>query len=139
MARRRLDLPTAADLVRACWELALARRNLKRLDPKRLATAGKKVPDERAVDRITFAVRAMAARVPWRADCLVQALAAQHWLARRGIGTRIHLGVKASEKPIDAHAWLKVGDNVVLGGNIAEYSEFPLAGDAEPISARKRH
>jgi len=130
MARRHhLDLQTATDLVRAAWELGLARRRLNRFDTRTLIADGTGNPSSHDVDRIAFAVRAMGARVPWRSDCLVQALAAQHWLAGRGIGSTIHLGVKASEAPIDAHAWLKVGKRVILGGDVADYAEFPLHGD----------
>jgi len=129
MARRRLDLPTAFDLIRAGWELALARKRLDSVDAKALVVTGGTPAGLEHVDRIVFAVRAMGARVPWRSDCLVQALAAQHWLASMGIGSSIHLGVKPSEAPINAHAWLKVGDRVVLGGDVADYSEFPLHGE----------
>jgi hypothetical protein len=129
MARRRLDLPTAFDLIRAGWELALARKRLNSVDAKALVVAGGAPAGLEHVDRIVFAVRAMGARVPWRSDCLVQALAAQHWLASMGIGSSIHLGVKPSKAPIDAHAWLKVGDRILLGGDVADYSEFPLHGE----------
>ena len=126
MARQRLDLPTALDLVRAGRHLALARRRLPNFDTTKLSNPGRAEPDPAIVERVAFAIRAMAARVPWRSDCLVQALAAQQWLADCGIASTIHLGVKASEAPIDAHAWLKVGDRVVIGGDVGDYSEFPL-------------
>lgn len=126
MARRpRLDFPTAINLLRAIWELAVARWNLAKFDP-RVLTAPGRTEDGGEVDRIAFAIRAMSARVPWRSDCLIQASAAQRWLAARGIGSTIHLGVKTSEAPIDAHAWLKVGHRIVLGGEVSDYSEFPL-------------
>ena len=129
MARlSRLDLPTAFDLVHATWELAHARRRLPHVDANSLIRNGSEPCKPATVDRIAFAIRAMGARVPWRSDCLVQALAAQHWLAAEGIGSTVHLGVKASDSPIDAHAWLKVGDRIVLGGDVADYSEFPLHG-----------
>jgi len=129
MARRPLDLRTVFDLIRAGWELALARKRLENVDAKALVVAGGAPARPEQVDRLVFAVRAMGARVPWRSDCLVQALAAQHWLASMGIGISIHLGVKPSEAPIDAHAWLKVGDRILLGGDVADYSEFPLHGE----------
>ena len=127
MARlARLDVPTAVDLFRATWELAFARWSLANFDPRLLTANGNQRAADRDIDRITFATRAMGARVPWRSDCLVQALAAQRWLASLGIGSAIHLGVKPSESPIDAHAWLMVGDRIVLGGEVADYAEFPL-------------
>lgn len=128
MARQRPGLRTTLDLVRASWELALARKRLDSVDVKALVVACAGSTDMEKVDRIAFAVRAMGARVPWRSDCLVQALAAQHWLAAKAIGSTVHLGVKPSGAPLNAHAWLKVGDRIVLGGDIADYSEFPLHG-----------
>lgn len=129
MARfSRIDLLTVADLLRAIWELARTRWNLEAFDARNLITSGRAGSNEQSIDRIAFAIRAMGARVPWRSDCLVQALAAQHWLAAKGIGSTIHMGVKPSGAPLDAHAWLKVGDRTVLGGDVAGYSEFPLHG-----------
>lgn len=126
MARSRLDLPTALDLARAGWQLAIARLRLSRFNAADLITGGSAEADPALVEQISFAIRAMGARVPWRSDCLVQALAAQHWLASRGVGSRIHLGVKPSDASLDAHAWLKVGDRIVVGGDVADYAEFPL-------------
>ena len=126
MARRRLDLPTTIDLLRASWELTLARRQLGKINARSFTVKGIAETDAQYLGRVVFAVRAMGARVPWRSDCLVQALAVQHWLASRGVGSSIHLGVRASEAPIDAHAWLTVGDRVVIGGDVADYREFPL-------------
>lgn len=104
----------------------MARRRLAKFDPRSLTVNGKNGDGDLLVNRVVWAVRAVGARVPWRSDCLVQALAAQHWLATVGVGSTIHLGVKASDEPLDAHAWLKVGERVVLGGDIADYGEFPL-------------
>jgi hypothetical protein len=67
----------------------------------------------------------MGARVPWKGTCLVQALAAQRWLARRGIASEIVLGArKTRDKSIDAHAWLKAGDRIVVGGDLEGYQPF---------------
>lgn len=126
MPRRRLDAATALDLLRATWELALARWRLASFDPSALTARDDGHLAECEINRIAFAIGAMGARVPWRSDCLVQALAAQHWLASRGVGSTLHLGVKASGAPIDAHAWLKIGDRVIIGGEVADYGEFPL-------------
>lgn len=126
----RLDLRTITDLLRASRELAVARWRLGSLAPASLAMPIE--PEKSApvgtddVDRIIWAVRAMGARVPWRSDCLVQALAAQRWLRRQGIGSAIHVGVRSAPPAIDAHAWLTIGDKVVLGGEAGDYAELPL-------------
>lgn len=74
------------------------------------------------IKRVAYVIPRLAARVPWRADCLVQAMAAERWLAREGIATRLTLGVPKDKKPdFEAHAWLTVGDVVVTGGDISGY------------------
>ena len=132
---RSLSFQTWADLARATAELGLARIRLARLAagdlvgqerpstiPSREAEPG---DGAQTVDRVAFAIPRMGARVPWKGTCLVQALAAQRWLARRGIASEIVLGArKAGDKGIDAHAWLKAGDRVVVGGDPAGYQPF---------------
>ena len=117
------------DLVRAVIELAIARRHLglrtardlvSQPDPKRgqIAIAGV----QRRIDRVAWAIPRMAARVPWRSDCLVQAIAARRWLAVQGIATDLWIGTRTSDAAgFQAHAWLCHGAVVVTGGDIAGY------------------
>ena len=78
------------------------------------------------VERVAFAIPRVAARMPWRSDCLVQAMAAERWLGRHGIETALFLGVP-NNKPAQfvAHAWLMAGERIVTGGDISGY--VPLA------------
>ena len=77
---------------------------------------------------IAFVIPRVAARMPWRADCLIQAIAAQHWLAQKGIATRIVVGVdREGEGQLLAHAWLKLGERVITGGSNSRYQS--LLGD----------
>jgi hypothetical protein len=79
------------------------------LTPERLAAA----------DRIRAAIR-RAAR-SW-AVCLPQALAANWMLHRRGIESTVCLGVRRNPTGgrMDAHAWLRVGQSILIGGPQAE-------------------
>jgi hypothetical protein len=103
-----------AELLRASVELRLRRNTAALLgeperddpgpvDPARLSEA----------KRVGHVVGAGAARLPWHPSCLRQALAAQRMLRRRGIPSRLHLGVIAGG---EAHAWVTVGDRAVIGG-----------------------
>jgi hypothetical protein len=68
--------------------------------------------------RVGWAVRAAAARTPWRSACLVQALAALWLLERRGLPATLYLGVaKGPQGPggLSAHAWLRCGGAIVTG------------------------
>lgn len=114
------------DLVRAGIELAIARLRLDSQHVRSLINVpftGASELDERQaalVERVAFAIPRVAARLPWRADCLVQALAASRWLDRLGIPTTLTLGVR-KDMPTDfeAHAWLTANNHIVTGGDIS--------------------
>lgn len=122
-----------ADMVRAVAELAIARIRLGTEETRELLRraaaphdpAPALKPDRHSdalVDRVSFAIPRAGRRVPWRADCLVQALAAQHWLGRRGVVTTLVIGVdKPKPTDFDAHAWLMAADRIVIGGQVARY------------------
>lgn len=72
---------------------------------------------------------AMAARgLPWPSTCLMEASAGKVMLARRGVPSTLYLGVRRSSTELEAHAWLRVGDLAITGGDgedftvIARYS-----------------
>jgi hypothetical protein len=72
---------------------------------------------------IGWAVRRMAAHVPFRAVCLEQAIAAKIMLRRRGIRSLLNLGVARGTSParrLRAHAWLHTADTRVTGYPVAE-------------------
>src|SRR5262245_47751653 len=63
------------------------------------------------VARLSWAIGAAAARVPWRSDCLPQAMAAHRWLRRYGLRPEFFVGVaKRKDGHVEAHAWLRCGD-----------------------------
>src|SRR3954469_17820090 len=104
----------AAELLRASLELRLRRHTASLLG----------TPDDdppAAVDqarlgeakRVGYVIGAGAARLPWHPNCLPQALAAHRLLRRRGIPSRLHLGVAGGG---EAHAWVTVCDRTVIGG-----------------------
>lgn len=127
--RRVLLLPAA---FRAAHELALARlRHLTLTPPKiqelnrRAAMVGKQdfETQEQIVERVAYVIPRVAARLPWRADCLIQAMAAQRWLKAKGIATSISIGVHLpSGGGFAAHAWLKHGERIVTGDDISAFS-----------------
>jgi len=70
-------------------------------------------------ERMAWAV-AVASRYVPKATCLVQALAGQALLARRGQASRLHIGVAKPEGLFEAHAWLEWEGHVLLGGSEAD-------------------
>jgi hypothetical protein len=59
-------------------------------------------------------VARVSRRLPWHPTCLRQALAARRMLRRRGVPSRLHLGVVDATLG-EAHAWVTVGDRPVVG------------------------
>lgn len=72
------------------------------------------------LERWRWAIAAAARRVPWRADCLIQTIAAERMLVRRGFRPAFFLGVERTDAGhFSAHAWLQCGEVVVTGGAVA--------------------
>jgi hypothetical protein len=87
-------------------------------------------PDRaRQVARVRWAVGACARRVPWRAKCFEQGIAAQWMLRRRGVPSILHYGVARGKDELTAHVWLTSGALEVVGcenkGDFAELARFP--------------
>jgi len=79
------------------------------------------------VQRVAWAVTATANRVPWRAVCFHQGIAAQRLLCRAGIPAELHYGVaKSFEKGLEAHVWVVANGVTVVGGKTR--SQFTLLG-----------
>lgn len=127
------------DILRAVAELALANRRLGKtaardlpLAPGGDGSSGRALlsaGQRRLVERVTYVVPRAGRRVPWRSDCLIQALAARRWLSAHGIATSLHIGArKSAARGFEAHAWLTVGDGgedlVVTGWDIEDFAQF---------------
>jgi hypothetical protein len=83
------------------------------------------------LEKIAWAVTAASRIVPGARTCLVQALAAQVMLVKRGYPARFRLGVaKDKNKDLQAHAWVESDGVVVIGGaDIERYN--PLISSEE--------
>ena len=104
--------------------LLLARLALLLVPPMRLFAWADRPP--RRVRRfaadearwVAWAVESEGARA--HALCLPRALAAQAMLRRRGIASRLCLGVTRANGGIAAHAWVEIGADKIVGGSEAE-------------------
>jgi hypothetical protein len=137
-AREWVDLAVAGiELAIARFRLATAGRAALLAPPTAARRPASKV--DRRIVRVRLAIARTGHRLPWRADCLVQAIAAQHWLRRLGVQTSLRIGVPGKiNDPFEAHAWLMCGDEVVTGGDIGDY--IPLLDSVsrvEPCPTRR--
>ena len=115
-------------LLTAICELAIARLRLAFSSERRVVEwvgrSGAGSPAREAVDlaALSWALSASARRVPWRADCLVAALAAIRWLRRLHLSPEAFVGVaKTPDGDFAAHAWVCCGDRPVVGATASEF------------------
>ena len=121
-----------ADALVAVTELARARWRLHRMPAAQMVAihepeAPRAMPAQLAIAlRVGTAINRASRYVPWRSDCLVQALAAQTWLKRNGVPATLHLGaLRTAERECpNTHAWLMCGETVITGGDVAAFSPF---------------
>lgn len=66
---------------------------------------------------VSRAILTMSWHLPWECKCLVQAISGKMMLSQRKISSTLYLGVaKKEDGDLNAHAWLRVGDIIILGG-----------------------
>ncbi len=122
-------------VIRAVFELARARQQFGQLAARNIParnahfeTISSGTADEgarRIAELIPRLFPRLAKLLPWRADCLVQAIAAQNWLGSMGQASAIVLGAKNTDSQgFGAHAWLICGDKIITGGDVAPYTAF---------------
>jgi len=92
-------------------------------------------PEEciRIIERIRWAIITCAQRLPLRALCFEQGLAAQRMLRRRGIASVLYFGAAPDDqRQLTAHVWVRFKNLDVIGCEVAPQF-VPLAsipGDA---------
>jgi len=74
------------------------------------------------VDRVSWAIEMISSKQWMNTSALPRALAAHAMLRRRGIGSRLCLGVAHERGGLVSHAWIELGHKIILGG--AETARF---------------
>ena len=87
--------------------------------------------------RIRWVIITCARRVPWRALCFEQGLAAQLMLRRRGVPSVLYYGVAPDTKGgLAAHVWVREGEVDIVGGEFASrfavLATFPRQNGRSP-------
>lgn len=129
--------------LRAFFELVKARLIFERFEAKAIPTRNKRAlahgisgtkPSPSKLARIAYVIPRLSDKLPWRSDCLIQAIAAQNWLSASGIPSEIQIGVEnPKEGPFAAHAWLVYGESVVTGGDISQYEVMLAESSDKPM------
>jgi hypothetical protein len=102
--------------------LVLARLAVRFVPPARIFAWANRPP--RRIGRfaadeanwVAWAIESVSARASMNVLCLPRALAAHAMLRRRGIASRLCLGVAREDGELEAHAWVEVGKDKIVGG-----------------------
>jgi hypothetical protein len=84
------------------------------------------------IARVVAAVMRSSRVVPGGKNCLVQALAANLLLGRRGVPSTVRIGVaKDCHGTFRAHAWAEADGETVIGGAVdVEFTPLPPLGES---------
>jgi hypothetical protein len=91
-------------------------------------------PHSSVSGEVRWAITRVAARFPSSPTCLVQALAADAMLRRRGLTSELRIGVRVRagrDRPFEAHAWVECGGAVAIGA-IENLSDFKALTASKP-------
>jgi hypothetical protein len=106
----------------------ISRRLGKQFPPEAVLPPGEPAPP--VALRVSWAIDVMSRRTPWESACLAQAMAGKFMLRRRGIPSRLSLGMKKDTGgQLSAHAWLQVGDAVLLGASREPFTTLSTFAD----------
>lgn len=59
-----------------------------------------------------------------RRKCLMEALIVFSTLKRIGVFSKIRIGARAIDKSVKAHAWVTIGQDVIIGGPVKGFEEL---------------
>jgi hypothetical protein len=129
-----LDIRHKRAWLKACAKLAVARHELSRRPIGTILTSLSNPThctsaSTEDAQLIGWAIASAGARVPWRSDCLIQAMAAAAWLDELGHGWTLNIGVRRGPGgALEAHAWLASGASVITGNlpDLGSFSPIPL-------------
>jgi hypothetical protein len=96
----------AVRLLPAGWVFAWARRPPRRIERFR----------HKEIEWVSWAIETAGAGGWTKTLYLPRALAAQTMLRRRGIPSRLCLGVARENNVLTAHAWIEIGEETTVGG-----------------------
>ena len=129
-----LDALRHRALMKAVWLLAAARwQHMTRPIESVLTDFDNPSNGEAATDKeaelVGWAITSAAARVPWRSDCLLQAMAAARWLEALDRSYSLSIGVRKGDTgSIEAHAWLTSSQNTITGHTSELATYHPITG-----------
>lgn len=91
--------------------------------------------EERIIEAARRALHLAECTIPIRLSCLQRALVLQQLLGRRGIASRLRIGVRLRGARLDAHAWLEHRGRVLHGSpdHPSQYQPLQATSDTVPF------
>lgn len=140
---RALDAPDRSLVVEAAMLLAVVRIGLtavhfpvlRRALDRAVRTFSRHTAGTSAspVSRLTWAVAAVARRWPFRSTCLIESVAVDAMLRRRGYASEIRFGVRPpSGSALAGHAWVE-HDGIVVFGALHELAEYSVLSARDAV------
>jgi hypothetical protein len=84
-------------------------------------------PEDPSLHRMLWALDVMGRRLFPRNPCLTQAVAGQYLLWRRGLPSRLRIGVRRGDDlGLEAHAWLEHSGGIIMGRRGLRGDHVPL-------------
>ena len=91
---------------------------------------------------IVRAVRRASYAAPWRTVCIHQGIATQWMLRRKGVPAILCYGTRQEDGKLEAHVWVKVGEDIVIGAEeaphfrlVATYPRANKSSTSRPFSS----
>jgi len=86
---------------------------------KWISNPKKDIYSEEIIKSLFFTIRKIDKFAFWPTTCYTQAISARLYLRRKNIKSKIYLGMTKDENnQLLAHAWTKIGDKIITGGNV---------------------
>jgi Transglutaminase-like superfamily len=98
-------------------------------------TSAQSVSQPAIIRRVRRGVLAVVKKSPVPLACFPQSLACYFMLRRRGLSATLYYGVARTGPRLEAHTWLKVGEQFVVGGEVSpRFVVLTRFGSIEPPS-----
>ena len=87
-----------------------------------------------SIKQMIWSVEVASSYLPLMKTCLVKSIAAQILLTQYGYKPNLCIGVRKDEKMLDAHAWVEINGEVVIGQTdlLTDYVKLPNLQGAKP-------
>ena len=99
-------------------------------------------PQDQVIGPAVRAVKRASYAAPWRTACIHDGLALQLMLRRRGVPAVLCYGTRQLDGKLQAHVWVRVGDEIVLGEEdaphyhlVATYPRVEESSTNRPLSS----